>query len=554
VLYRVSLSDTREFAYENRSSGWISADNWRVSPPLSEGLWYWRVQAKDNTGKVGEFSGIRSFRVDVTPPPAPQLLEPENGITTADNRPRFRWAAVTDNSAPVTYRLQVDNNSNFSSPELDISGLTENSFTPENGLPMGSYWWRVQASDNAGNVGPWSSARVLLIGISRGVEVTITPSYENGAPGARLTFTVVVKNVGNVADNYRLENVDNLGWPLSLDSASLLDIPPGENRTTYLKVTIPSGAAHCTSDNVTVVAISQGDNAVRDNASCIAHAVIERRVEVSILPSSQTGAPGARLTFTVVVKNVGNVADNYSLAVEDNSGWGPTITPETLELAAGENKAASLSVVVPKVATHLATDNIRVTATSKSDEAVKASATCIAQASLLRAVEISISPSYQTGPPGATVIFTCTLRNAGMVEDTYILSASSGAGWTARVEPTSISLAPGSSGTATISVTIPKDASSGASMIVYVRATSSGDVAVSASETCRVVAVSGVAEKVTKLPLVPLAASVAAVLAVALAIKFFPRRGRPRFILRERKAAKGGVLRGVAWGKRTPRG
>lgn len=108
---------------------------------------------------------------------------------------------------------------------------------------------------------------------SRSVEVTISPGYQHGMPGATLNYTVTVKNTGTVGDIYDLENSDDQGWTLVLDDDSLT-VPAGESRTTTLTVTIPGDATHCTEDTVTVTVTSQADPSVSDSASCIAHCEI----------------------------------------------------------------------------------------------------------------------------------------------------------------------------------------------------------------------------------------------------------------------------------------
>lgn len=115
---------------------------------------------------------------DTTPPAAPTLLEPADGAKTADNTPTFRWATVTDPSPPVTYDLQVDDDSSFASPAVDETGLTNNVYT-STGLADENYSWRVRAVDNAGNASSWSSVWTLLVDATPPSAPTLTSPADN---------------------------------------------------------------------------------------------------------------------------------------------------------------------------------------------------------------------------------------------------------------------------------------------------------------------------------------------------------------------------------------
>lgn len=83
------------------------------------------------------------------------------------------------------------------------------------------------------------------------------------------------------------------------------------------------------------------------------------------------------MSYTVTVTNTGNIWDNYDLAASDTAGWSPTVSPPTIALAMGQSDNATLSVTVADVAP-CTEDNVTVTVTSRTDNTVSDSDSCIA--------------------------------------------------------------------------------------------------------------------------------------------------------------------------------
>jgi subtilisin len=100
---------------------------------------------------------VQVFAIDTTAPGAPTLLTPQDLAVTNNDKPPFDWSDVTDLSG-VTYSLLVDNDNAFGSPEISASALVNSAFTPTTALPDAKYYWKVNAKDGAGNIGPYSSA------------------------------------------------------------------------------------------------------------------------------------------------------------------------------------------------------------------------------------------------------------------------------------------------------------------------------------------------------------------------------------------------------------
>lgn len=160
VTYQIQIDDGSPIAapYVVDQSG-LATSNYTPSA-LPDGPYWWRVRAIDGAGNIGAWSAVRKVTVDTQAPPAPILISPSNGAFTGAT-PILDWTDIVDATA-VTYQVQVDDNSDFGSPEVNQSGLTSSNYTTAS-LPDGPYWWRVRASDSAGNTGPWSAVGTFTV-------------------------------------------------------------------------------------------------------------------------------------------------------------------------------------------------------------------------------------------------------------------------------------------------------------------------------------------------------------------------------------------------------
>jgi uncharacterized membrane protein len=327
-----------------------------------------------------------------------------------------------ENSDNVGWSLSLENTS-LAIPPFE-NGTTKLTVTiPENAIPCTNDNIRVIATSQENeNVSAQDTCTAHAQAV-RGVEVSIWPSYQSGTPGATINYTVMVKNTGNVKGDYGLENGDDLGWTLVLSQSLLENIQPNENKTVTLSVTIPYNAAGCTIDNVWVAATSTENENVRDNENCQAHAAVVRSVDASISPREDNGVPGTTLTYTITVKNTGNVLENYNLTAGDNENWGPSLSENRLKnVEPGENKDVTLSVTIPDNAVPCMVDNITITATSQADNTVSASASCIAHA--IAAPQLPSQPQLSSPSDGSEVSTnTPTLRweNAMYAENHRVL-------------------------------------------------------------------------------------------------------------------------------------
>ena len=110
---------------------------------------------------------------------------------------------------------------------------------------------------------------IVKVSAVRGVDVSISPSYQGGTPEMTLIYTVTITNTGNVEDTYDITVSDNAGWDPKFDLVQVKLAPYGSAVIWYLKVTVPESAPFGAEDNITITATST-DNVVSDSDSCIA--------------------------------------------------------------------------------------------------------------------------------------------------------------------------------------------------------------------------------------------------------------------------------------------
>jgi parallel beta-helix repeat protein len=84
---------------------------------------------------------------------APELLSPPDGYNTEDQTPTFDWTDVPA-LYPVTYSLQVANDSGFTTIVINETGLMESEYTPTT-MGYDTYYWKVKAMVGIYDIG-WS--------------------------------------------------------------------------------------------------------------------------------------------------------------------------------------------------------------------------------------------------------------------------------------------------------------------------------------------------------------------------------------------------------------
>jgi hypothetical protein len=218
--HRLLVDDDPNFSSPELDVLLAAADNaYTPTTPLADENYFWKVIA---ISAVGENSSeVWTFLIDTTPPAQPSLVWPANGESLNDPTPNLDWGAVPENALPVTYFVWIDNDPDFSSPEISAEVTTDN-YQLLTALAEGMWYWCVCARDGVGNVGDnslrWFKVDVspptapILVWPTQGENTTDnTPTLDWGDvsdPSAPITYDMQVDD--NPDFSSPLVNITNL--------------------------------------------------------------------------------------------------------------------------------------------------------------------------------------------------------------------------------------------------------------------------------------------------------------------------------------------------------
>ncbi len=154
-LYQVQISPTSTFIapFETEVSGLTFAP----TSNLGEGKYYWRVCGKNELGVCGNWSAVRYFTVDITPPAPPLLKGPMDGAKPI-GAPTFTW-----NPSATANRYEFAYNTTGGTSAFDYRyEVTGTSHKPP-AMPMVWYYWFARARDAAGNWSAWSAPWMVQV-------------------------------------------------------------------------------------------------------------------------------------------------------------------------------------------------------------------------------------------------------------------------------------------------------------------------------------------------------------------------------------------------------
>jgi hypothetical protein len=191
----------------NTTSSIASGANGTWTPAaLLSGTYYWRAQATDSTSNASGWSATRSFVVDLVAPGAPTLNSPAVGtrVTSPALNATFVDSDPTDSG---TLDFQLCSAASCASvlqstTSATVTGGTAVGWTPAGLVSGTTYYWRVRATDVAGNPTAWTPtpAQSFVYDTNPPAAPTLTSPANGAAVTSTPTLKATFSSNGDVGD------------------------------------------------------------------------------------------------------------------------------------------------------------------------------------------------------------------------------------------------------------------------------------------------------------------------------------------------------------------
>ena len=210
--YHIQVSEVIDFSsaiIESHDTLAASESEYQIVTPLANNTtYYWRVKIKDTNSIWGDWSSVWSFNVDIG---FPVLLSPSNGSVTTDTTPTFDWQ---DFSGASGYQIQIDNDSDFSSPVVNDNTLSISTFTPASNLSEATYYWHVKVKESNEIWGDWCNTWNFTVDASPPTaSFTVSPDW------GWMNVTIFNVDASSSSDNLTPSSGLQVRWDWENDGA-----------------------------------------------------------------------------------------------------------------------------------------------------------------------------------------------------------------------------------------------------------------------------------------------------------------------------------------------
>lgn len=127
---------------------------------LAEGTFDWGIQARNQTSNTSTSFSIRTITIDTTSPNVVTLVSPADNSTLTDTYNTYTWTQGANTGTALTDNIFFY--SDTAGTNI-IKSVPASGTSHQDSLGLGVHYWAVQSTDAAGNIGPKSNVRKVII-------------------------------------------------------------------------------------------------------------------------------------------------------------------------------------------------------------------------------------------------------------------------------------------------------------------------------------------------------------------------------------------------------
>lgn len=178
--YSFQLSVQQDFKSIETNLSELSSESTQIEDLKPSTIYYWRVNAKNETG-TSPWSSTNKFTTKSLA--VPTLIAPEENSTQSIKNIPFSWNTITDVSS---YDLQISTTSDFTGLIISKTNLTSASIILSDFMYSTNYYWRVSSTRNNSN-SEWSAVRKFTTQ-ALGIPELVLPENDSKPVSKNITF------------------------------------------------------------------------------------------------------------------------------------------------------------------------------------------------------------------------------------------------------------------------------------------------------------------------------------------------------------------------------
>ena len=189
-----------------------------------------------------------------------------------------------------------------------------------------------------------SSTLVTTANVVYGLSLEPKEAALSGDPGETVEYSLLLTNAGNTLDTFTLEAGES-EWEVWLPETNI-ELAAWESVVVIIQVSVPGDALAGEQDVVVITATSGGDDSLSASSTLTTTTNPVYGINLEPGEDSKTGTPGETVTYTLILTNLGNAADTFTVEAGE-SEWEVHLPTSSFEVEVGESVEVTVQVMIP---------------------------------------------------------------------------------------------------------------------------------------------------------------------------------------------------------------